>query len=95
VTLDWLHQCVPQEIIAFTQQFDYFRLVLEARDVPADELLGASLRMAAEARPMPEQGKFLMAAGRELARLLGGDRLRLDGLLQRMRMGRHSKLRRE
>jgi hypothetical protein len=51
VTLDWLHQCGPEEMIAFTRKFDYFRLVLDARDVAVDELLGASLRIAAEARP--------------------------------------------
>lgn len=28
----------PEEIIAFTRKSDYFRLVLDARDVPADEL---------------------------------------------------------
>jgi len=30
VTLDWLHQCSPQDVAAFTARFDYFRLVLEA-----------------------------------------------------------------
>jgi hypothetical protein len=87
VTLEWLHQCDSQEVVAFTQQFDYFRLVLEARDVPADELLGASLQMAAEVWPEPERGEFLVAAGRELARLLSRDLQRLEGMLRRMREG--------
>jgi hypothetical protein len=86
VTLDWLHQCAPQEIIAFARRFDDFRLVLQARDVLADELLAASLRMASEARSESERGEFLVAAGRELARLLGGDLQRLEGILWRMRV---------
>jgi hypothetical protein len=85
VTLDWLYQCTDEEIRAFTLRFDYFRLVLEAREVPADELLAASLRTAASARPEGERGTFLTEAGRELARLLAGDPVRLEGLLRRLR----------
>jgi len=85
VTLDWLYQCTGEEVGAFTARFDYFRLVLEAREVPADELLAASLRAAATARPEGERETFLVEAGRELARLLAGDLVRLEGLLRRLR----------
>lgn len=85
VTFDWLYQCSDEEVRAFTARFDYFRLVLEARDVPADELLAASLRGAAAARPEGERETFLLEAGRELARLLAGDPVRLEGLLRRVR----------
>jgi len=84
VTLDWLYQCTDEEVRAFTARFDYFRLVLESREVPADELLAASLRIAAAARPASEQGAFLIEAGRELVRLLVSDPVRLNGLLQRL-----------
>ena len=85
VTLDWLYQCTDEEIQAFTARFDYFRLVLDARQVPADELLGASLLAAAAARPEGERETFLVEAGRGLARLLAGDPVRLEGLLRRLR----------
>jgi hypothetical protein len=85
VTLDWLYQCTDDEVRTFTARFDYFRLVLEAREVPADELLAASLRAAAAARPENERETFLVSAGRELARLLAGDPVRLEGLLRRLR----------
>ena len=85
VTLDWLYQCTGEEVRAFTARFDYFRLVLETREVPADELLAASLRAAAAARPEGERETFLVEAGRELARLLAGDPVRLEGLLRRLR----------
>ena len=84
VTLDWLYQCRAEEIRAFTTKFDYFRLVLESREVPADELLAASLRAAAAARPENERQRFLVDAGRELVRLLAGDPTRLEGLLRRL-----------
>ena len=85
VTLDWLYQCRGEEIQAFTSRFDYFRLVLESRDVPTDELLAASLRSATAARPENERERFLVSAGRELVRLLAGDPMRLEGLLHRLR----------
>ncbi len=84
VTLDWLYQCSAEEVRAFTARFDYFRLVLEAPDVPADELLAASLRSAAAARPEHARDTFLISAGRELARLLANDPVRLEGLLRRL-----------
>jgi len=85
VTLDWLYQCSREEVCAFTAKLDYFRLVLETREIPADELLAASLRSAAAARPVEERERFLIDAGRELARLLASDPTRLEGLLRRLR----------
>ena len=85
MTLDWLYQCRDEEVCAFTGRFDYFRLVLDAPDTPVDELLAASLRAAAGARPETARDAFLVEAGRELARLLSGDPLRLEGLLSRLR----------
>jgi len=87
VTMDTLYQCDAQEIVAFSQRFDYFRLILGAPEVPVDELLAASLHLAAAARPEHEREEFLVQAGRELARLLAGDLLRLDGLLRRIGQG--------
>jgi hypothetical protein len=85
VTLDWLYQCTAEEIRTFTARFDYFRLVLDARDAPVDELLAASLRAAADARPEGQREAFMVEAGRELVRLLSGDPVRLEELLRRLR----------
>ena len=84
LTLDWLYTCTDGEIVAFTAHTDYFRLVLEARESPVDELLAASLRSAAAARAEHAREAFLIEAGRELARLLAGDPVRLEGLLRRL-----------
>jgi hypothetical protein len=76
--------CTDQELRAFTERFDYFRLVLDSRDPLADELLAAHLRYAAQARGAGRDD-FLVDAGRELARLLPLDLLRLDTILRRIR----------
>jgi hypothetical protein len=76
--------CTDEELRAFSPQFDYFRLILDSRDPLSDELLAAHLRHAAAARGDAAPG-FLVDAGRELARLLGADLLRLDALLRRLR----------
>jgi hypothetical protein len=59
--------------------------VLAAADAPADQLLAAALRMAAQARPPDQREGYLVGAGRELARLLAADLTRLDGILQQLR----------
>jgi hypothetical protein len=84
ISLDVLRTCTPAELVEFTQAFDYFRLVLDTRDLPADELLAAHLRYAANARNSAGRG-FLVEAGRELARLLAMDLPRLDAILRRIR----------
>jgi hypothetical protein len=85
LSLDVIHTCSGDELVAFTDRFDYFRLVLDNRDLPADELLAANLRQAAEARGTGGE-VYLVAAGRELARLLAHDVLRLENMLRRMRL---------
>jgi len=85
LSLDIIYTCPPEELVAFTGRFDYFRLVLDNRDLPADELLAANLRYAAEARGAAGRD-FLVDAGRELARLLAIDLPRLDSILRRIRM---------
>jgi predicted RNA-binding protein with RPS1 domain len=86
LSLDAIYTCTDEEVVDFTQRFDYFRLVLEATQIPADETLAASLRTAAAARGGGESGRdFLIEAGRELARHLSHDLARLDGILRRLR----------
>jgi hypothetical protein len=85
--LNEVYSCDDQEIIAFTADFGYFRAILGANgEIPADELLAASLRHASLCRGHGKPDReFLIRAGRELARLLAEDPVRLDGLLRRIR----------
>jgi hypothetical protein len=84
MSLDRVLACNDEELRAFTERFDYFALVLSAKNTPAEDLLAAHLRLAAAARPQAERHAFLVRAGRELARLLTGDLLRLDALLRQL-----------
>jgi hypothetical protein len=84
-TLAWVDACAPAEVQAFGEQLDFLRTVLNAVDAPADELAAAALRQIATAQNDSAQSRaFLVRAGRELAKLLSRDPLRLDGILQRM-----------
>lgn len=60
---------------------DYLVPMLNATDVPADELLAANLRYTAA--QYPDSGEFLQLAGRELAQLLRADYARLTSILRR------------
>jgi hypothetical protein len=82
ITLDEVMSCTKDDVQAFTQKLDFFRLVLEARNAPCDELLAASVRLASETHADPKG--FTRQCGRELARLLANDGARLDGLLRRL-----------
>ncbi len=84
IMLDRIYICDDEEISAFTQRLDFMRLLLDSREVPADELIVSCLRLAARARPEPARREFLLDSGRELARLMGADLVRLEALLGRL-----------
>ncbi|MBN1201116.1 MAG: hypothetical protein JXJ20_04595 [Anaerolineae bacterium] len=82
LSLDPVQLCDADTILHFTRGLDFLRLVLNASDVPTEELLAASLLHAADARPASERYTFLVQAGRRLAGLLSHDLLRLQHLLK-------------
>lgn len=85
-TLDQIYLCNRSELVRFTQSHDWLRAVLAAKDVPVDPLLVATVRAAAAARAATGQSEtYLVAVGRELARLLALDLTRLDGILRGIR----------
>jgi hypothetical protein len=86
--LDMVYQCDDAEVKQFGSRlnkpcFDYFRLILQSQGIPADELLAASLREGARVRGSAGQ-QYLIDAGRELARILAIDPVRLDNILRRL-----------
>jgi hypothetical protein len=85
LSLDTLIMCDEADIRAFTKQLDYIRLVLNAVQIPTDQLLITNLRRAAEVYPPETRRQFLLNVGRELARLLSFDLVRLDGILRRIK----------
>jgi hypothetical protein len=77
--------CTAEEVRAFTVRPDFFRLVLQASEVPSDDLLATSLRHAMWAYPEEERRDFMVASGRHLARLLSNDLKRLSHILTLIR----------
>jgi hypothetical protein len=78
----FVHACDEVELRAFTERLDYLAALAStsAVRVPADELIGATLRQAAAARD--DRRGYLVAAGKRLAALLGNDVQRLGTILR-------------
>lgn len=85
LSLDAIMMCSADEVREFTARWDWLKLVLDTREVPADDLVVAALLLAAQVRHPEEQSAFLLQAGRELARLLSADMLRLEAVLKRLK----------
>ena len=85
LSLDMLIMCDEAELRKFSGSFDYLRLVLNASQIPADEVIATHLERASAAYPAESRRQFLVAAGRELARLLNADLVRLESILRRIR----------
>ncbi len=82
LTLAPIHAMSSGEVCSFTERLDFIPLILSAVEVPADELIAASLRLATAARSENERRAFLVRAGAECARLLPHDLVRLSKLLR-------------
>ena len=65
---------------------DYFRLVLNAREVPCDSLLAAAIVPVA-CRAARLRREYLVGCGRACASLLGSDLQRLAGVLAQIDPG--------
>jgi|YNPNPStandDraft_1061719.scaffolds.fasta_scaffold10565_3 hypothetical protein len=84
-TLAPIYACNPAELIRFTAEHVWLRMVLDARDVPADQLVVAAVEAAAQARPPEHQKPYLVEVGRELARMLSQDLVRLESILKQLK----------
>ena len=81
--LHWsVYACPESQLAEFTHQLEHLHSVLSAPGAPADELVGAHLRLTREARSF--EPDFALRAGRELARLLADDYGRLSSILRRI-----------
>ncbi len=85
ITLEPVSLCPTEEVRDFNTRLDYLGLILAAPDLPADELVAAALKNAAEALPSEERSAFLVHAGQECARLLCRDLVRLENLLRKIK----------
>lgn len=82
--LEPVYTCSPSQVRRFTEQPDFLRILVEAREA-SDDVLAAVLRTAAAVRPGPGQRDFLVRMGQELVRQLADEPIRLGQILRRIR----------
>ena len=80
----FVYRCSPDEVSEFGQSFDFLSMLINTRlPVAMEELVAAALRRMSQTSEDPRA--FLVAAGKELAVLLGSDFERLKAVLGRIR----------
>lgn len=79
----FVYRCEPEEVKEFSRSFDFLNILVRAHlPVSTDELVGASLRQMSQA--YEDRRRFLVAAGKELTTLLGGNLDQLKSILGRL-----------
>lgn len=85
-TLSWVTLAAAEDVRTFGARLDFLTTLLNAVEAPGDELAAATLRqIAAVQGDERAERSYLVGAGRELARLLSRDPVRLNSILQRLR----------
>jgi len=80
----FVYLCPPDEVSVFSRSFDFLTVLLNTRlSVPGEEVAGAALRQMSLAQEDPR--RFLVAAGKELAVILGDDFNRLRAILGKIK----------
>lgn len=80
---DFVYHASRDEVNALTANFEFLRLLLYVSEVPADELIAATIREAHIATGSDDQ--FLVDAGKALSNVLRSDYDRLLSILTKIR----------
>ncbi|MFC1907176.1 hypothetical protein ACFLW8_03725 [Chloroflexota bacterium] len=81
----FVYQCPPEEIKEFSQSMTFLNILLShPLPLPTDEVIAACLRHMSQVHEDPHA--FLVASGRELAILLGGEFKQLKIILDKVRL---------
>ncbi len=79
----FVYLCDDRQVREFSRRLDFLGLLLDSQSpVPAEEVIAATLRLMGDANE--DRRGFLVAAGKELANLLGGEFSRLREVLNRI-----------
>ncbi len=79
----FVYQCQPEEVKEFSQSFDFLNILINTHlQVSVEEIVAASLRQMSQVQE--DRQRFLVAAGKELAVLFGGEFNRLKAILGRI-----------
>lgn len=79
-----VYYCDPEEVIQFSQQFDFLRTLLQLNGAPVDALTAAAIREAYQLRKADRA--WLVEAGRTLSILLKDDYDRLRVILSQIHL---------
>jgi hypothetical protein len=80
----FVYLCSPEEIMEFSQSFDFLSILINTHlTVSAEELAAACLRQMSQV--YEDRHAFLVAAGKELAVLLSGELNQLKAILKRIK----------
>jgi hypothetical protein len=83
---NFVYLCQPDDVREFSQSFGFLNILTNAAlPIPADEVIAAALRQMSKAQE--DSRAFLVVAGKELAKLLSSDFIRLKNILGRLRTG--------
>jgi hypothetical protein len=87
MSLSAVSLCAADEVVAFTRYPDYLRMILQAAEVPSDDLVAMTLRYAALCYYEGEDRRnFLVESGRYLAKMLSSDLKRLSQILSLIKL---------
>jgi len=79
----FVYLCQPDEVKGFSRAFGFLNILVNAAlPIPTEELIAAALRQMSGAQE--DSRAFLVAAGKELAKLLSADFIRLKNILGRL-----------
>ena len=79
----FVYECQPEDIKEFSRSFNFLNMLISTGlPVSVEEIVAASLRRMSRVQDDPH--RFLVAAGKELAVLLGGEFNRLKAILSRL-----------
>jgi hypothetical protein len=70
---DFVYAATQKETIRLTSNFEFLRLLSQVSSPPADELIAAAVREAAQAREGEARERYLIEAGRAITQLFRSD----------------------
>jgi len=80
---DFVYFASKEELRELTKRLDFLRILQNTPGVPMDELLAASIRLAA--KEQEDEYTFLVSAGQQISRLFRDDYDRLGSILNKIR----------
>ena len=81
MSLSEVYLCSAEEVFYFSQNLDFFRIILNTAEVPSVDLITNTILYAAQVYEDNDRYHFLVSCGRQLARDLSADLTRLHYIL--------------